>query len=178
MPPTENPYNVVIKNIRLMCEQYSLGTLDIGDVHHKLGVFQQEINHIMHPVQTDTLRQQTDAERAWGEFTRDQRVIDFCEAKHLTLEKGRMWYWCSEQQRKDGSRLYGTVVGLEGGANHIRGTPRITNGCVVWLEQEDGSMFLAHWDWFKKERKVGQHSPKRQKQLADINQKIAAMLAA
>lgn len=116
-----------------------------------LGTYQRRIHDITHPAKSLTEDQAACAARQWKEFTNDQRVVDFCEAKRLTLTRGRQWYWCSKQTNKDGTPRLGEVIGLPGS----RGTPRITDGVNVWIELLDGTMFLGHQDWFKGDRRVG-----------------------
>src|ERR1039458_6503405 len=50
--------------------------------------------------------------REYKEFTRDQRVIDFAHAHKLTLGRKRQWYWCSNQENKDGTPRWGAIIGL------------------------------------------------------------------
>src|ERR1035438_9505300 len=97
------------------------------------------------------------ASREYKEFTRDQRVVDFCHAHKLTLGRKRQWYWCSNQENKDGTPKWGQVNGLP----TTRGIPRITNGVDVWIELASGELFLGHQDWWQGERREGVSYPRK-----------------
>jgi len=110
--------------------------------------------------------QRSTAQREWQEFTNDQRVVDFCEQQRLTLAKGRLWWWCANQRRKDGTPRYGEIRALPGS----RGVCRISNGVDVWIEKEDGTLYLGHVAWFKGDRTMPvKDLPKsREKQAQDL----------
>ena len=95
--------------------------------------------------------------REYKEFTRDQRVVDFAHAHKLTLGRKRQWYWCSNQENKDGSPRWGNIVGLP----TTHGIPRITNGVDVWIELTSGELFLGHQDWWQGERREGVTYPRK-----------------
>ena len=122
-------------------------------LHTWCGLWQRRAYEILNPTQVaSTDDQQRTARINWAEFTRDTNVIEFCEKHQIILAKGRQWYWCTKQTRADGTPRWGAIIGLEKGT---RGVARITNGVDVWIEREDGSLFLGHQDWFKGERRVG-----------------------
>ena len=95
--------------------------------------------------------------REYKEFSRDQRVVDFAHAHKLTLGRKRQWFWCSNQAYKDGSPLWGNIVGLP----TTHGIPRITNGVDVWIELPSGELFLGHQDWWQGERREGVTYPRK-----------------
>jgi len=159
--------------------------LALDELHKACGLWQRRIWEVLHNAGVPTQKQVDDSVKAWREFTNDQRVVEFCEQKKLTLHKGRQWYWCTNQRRPDGSLKYGAIIGLE----HKRGVPRITNGVDVWIELEDGEMFLGHRDWWKGEKLMGTNNrignrasgPKAKKakeSIEELNKKILEMLRA
>jgi|ERR1043165_4725375 hypothetical protein len=124
---------------------------------HKLcGTWQQRIHYVLNPPQTANADQVADANRSNKQFTLDQRVVDFCHSKKIVLNPKEQWYWCRDQHHKDGSPAYGHITGIEArnGEPRLRGVARITDGVLIWVEREDGTMFQGHRDWFKVERKV------------------------
>lgn len=76
-------------------------------------------------------------------FHNDQKVVDFAHAKHLVLDKRCLWWWIRDQHE-------GEIQGLPG----IRGTERITNGIIVYIEKGDGTVVQGHREWFKKDKKA------------------------
>ncbi len=111
--------------------------------------------------------QQEQANRDWTNFTSSQGVVDFCQAKNLTLPHKQGWWMVPKQP-------FGTISGLEK-STKATGHARITNGIDIWLECADGTLFKGHRDWFvahkaekeTKEQVKEKQSEQVEKQLAE-----------
>lgn len=93
----------------------------------------------------DLARAADDAFAAVEQFTRDQRVIDFCHKHRLVLDWRTQWRWVEDGE------CAGQINGL---GDHFKGVAKITNGILCWLERADGVAVEGHFDWFVKAKKV------------------------
>ena len=100
-----------------------------------------------------------DAMRRFRRFANDQKVTDFCLKHKLQLPHGSFWWYLSDERP-------GHVWGLEARSDAAlasRGIARLTDGIQIWIERPDGSLFLGHRQWWRKDRKPSSNAAKAKK---------------
>lgn len=112
-----------------------------------------------------------DALRSFRRFANNQRVTDFCLKHNLQLKHGSFWWYLSDERP-------GHVWGLEARSDEAmasRGIARLTDGIQLWIERADGSLFLGHREWWRKDRKQSGNAAKIKKDVVKVDKPLTAL---
>jgi hypothetical protein len=106
----------------------------IGNYHHRaLNVLQGFEKH--HFVESK-------ASLEWTTYAASTKVVEWCNASGVTLDKRTYWWPLSEER-----------TGHIGGVPNSQGIARITDGVMLWVERHNQSPLLGHLaEWRKDPR--------------------------
>lgn len=119
---------------------------------HELTSFARQAERLLHGEYQPPSERDLDAgKQSLRTFFSDQKVVDFTVAHGIVCADLHKWWWPREQRT-------GEVRNLP----TLRGTLRITNGVVAFIENSAGEVHLVHNENFKFDRAVnGVAKPKK-----------------
>jgi hypothetical protein len=139
---TLNKIKLFATKIENECLDLRGGVSTVPEWQNRVAALLHE-THILtqiHEVRTEDQRR--DANHALAAWARDIKTMDFVVDHNITLGtsgKKTIWRWVDEETE---------VPGIIQGMPTLRGIPRITNGVLMYVEQENGKVFLGHIDSF------------------------------